>query len=42
LQVIPIEELSKLLSRVEGFQGHIQPTIIDTIAKGFGEEKNLI
>ena len=36
---IPIEELSKLLSRVEGFQGHIQPTIIDTIATGFEEEK---
>ena len=37
---IPIEELSKLLSRVEGLQGHIQPTIIDTIATGFEEEKN--
>jgi len=36
---IPIEELSKLLSRVEGFQGHIQPTIVDTIATAFEEEK---
>jgi hypothetical protein len=36
---IPIEELNKLLSRVEGLQGHIQPTIIDTIATGFEEEK---
>ena len=35
---IPIEELSKLLSRVEGLQGHIQPSIIDTIATGFEEE----
>ena len=35
---IPIEELNDLLSKVEGFGGHIQPTIIDKIAVGFGEE----
>jgi hypothetical protein len=35
---IPIEELTKLLSKVEGFGGHIQPTIVDKIAIGFGEE----
>jgi hypothetical protein len=35
---IPIEELNDLLSKVEGFGGHIQPTIIDKIATGFGEE----
>jgi len=35
---IPIEELNKLLKRVEGLQGHIQSTIIDTIATGFEEE----
>jgi hypothetical protein len=35
---IPMEELHKLLSKVEGLQGHIQPTIIDTIATGFEEE----
>lgn len=35
---IPIEELDKLLKRVEGLQGHIQSTIIDTIATGFEEE----
>ena len=37
---ISLEDLSKLLSRVEGFQGHIQPTIIDTVATGFEEENN--
>jgi len=36
---IPIEELNKLLSRIEGLQGHIQPTIIDTIAVTFEDEK---
>ena len=35
---IPLEELSTLLSKVEGFGGHIQPTIVDKIAIGFGEE----
>jgi hypothetical protein len=35
---IPMEELHKLLLRVEGFQGYIQPTIVDTIATGFEEE----
>lgn len=35
---IPLEELRKLQSKVEGLQGHIQPTIIDTIAAGFEEE----
>lgn len=37
---IPLEELLKLLSKIEGFQGHIQPTIIDTIATAFEEETN--
>jgi hypothetical protein len=35
---VPTEELNKLLLRVQGLQGHIQPTIIDTIATGFEEE----
>jgi hypothetical protein len=35
---IPIEELTDLLSKVEGFGGHIQPTIVDKVAVGFGEE----
>jgi hypothetical protein len=35
---IPLEELTTLLSKVEGFGGHIQPTIVDKIAIGFGEE----
>lgn len=35
---IPLEELDELLSKVEGFGGHIQPTIIDKIAIGYGEE----
>ena len=35
---IPTEELNSLLSRVEGLGGHIQPTIVDKIAVGFGEE----
>jgi hypothetical protein len=35
---IPLEELTILLSKVEGFGGHIQPTIVDKIAIGFGEE----
>ncbi len=35
---IPMEALQKLLSKVEGLQGHIQPTIIDTIAAVFEEE----
>jgi len=35
---IPIEDLQQLLSRVEGFEGHVQPSIIDTIAVGFEEE----
>lgn len=35
---IPIEELTNLLSKVEGFGGHIQPTIVDKIAIGFGED----
>lgn len=39
---IHMEELQKLLSKVEGLQGHIQPTIIDTIAAGFEEENESI
>jgi hypothetical protein len=35
---ISIEELNDLLSKVEGFGGHIQPSIIDKISVGFGEE----
>ncbi len=35
---IPLEELNKLLSKVEGFGGHIHPTIVDKIAIGYGEE----
>lgn len=35
---IPLEELDKLLFKVDGFGGHIQPTIVDKIAIGYGEE----
>ena len=35
---IPMEDLQHLLSRVEDLQGHVQATIIDTIAAGFEEE----
>jgi len=35
---IPMEDLQNLLSRVETFKGHVQPTIVDTIATGFEEE----
>jgi hypothetical protein len=35
---VPLEELNDLLSKVEGFGGHIQPTIVDKIAIGYGEE----
>ena len=35
---IPLEDLQHLLSRVEGFEGHVQPSITDTIAIGFEEE----
>lgn len=37
---ISTEELSNLLSKVEGFEGHIQPTILEKIAIGFEEEIN--
>jgi hypothetical protein len=39
---IPMEDLQKLLTKVEGLQGHIQPSIIDTIAAGFEEEAGSI
>jgi len=39
---IPVEELQRLLSQVEGLAGHIQPTIVDTIAVGFEEETESI
>lgn len=32
---IPIEDIEKLLARVEGLEGHIEPTILDAIAVGF-------
>jgi hypothetical protein len=35
---IPLEELNKLLAKVEDLGGHIHPTIIDKIAIGYGEE----
>jgi len=35
---VPLEELGKLLSKVQDFGGHIQPSIIDTIAIAYGEE----
>ena len=35
---IPLEDLNDLLSKVEGFGGHIQPTIIEKIAIGYGEK----
>lgn len=39
---IPVEELQRLLSKIEGLAGHIQPTIIDTIAVMFEEETGSI
>jgi len=35
---IPMEELGHLLSKVEGLEGHVQPTILDKVAIGFEEE----
>jgi hypothetical protein len=35
---ISMEDLQDLLSRVEGFEGHVQPTIVEKIAVGFEEE----
>ncbi len=35
---IPLEELLKLLAKVEDLGGHIHPTIVDKIAISFGEE----
>lgn len=35
---IPVEELHNLLQKVDGLGGHIQPTIIDTIAVESEEE----
>ncbi|SRR5579884_334057 len=35
---IPMGELDKLLHRVEGLEGHVQPTILDTIAIEAEEE----
>jgi hypothetical protein len=35
---IPLEELFTLLSKVEGFVGHIKPSIVEKTAIGFGEE----
>ncbi|TKJ26995.1 MAG: hypothetical protein CEE41_00655 [Hadesarchaea archaeon B3_Hades] len=35
---IPMEELDNLLRRVEGLEGHVQPTILDTIAIEVEEE----
>ncbi|TAK01170.1 hypothetical protein EPO44_09230 [bacterium] len=38
---IPSEALSELMTRVKGLGGHIQPTILDTIAITLEEEKDL-
>jgi hypothetical protein len=35
---IPMEDLQHLLSRLEGLEGHVQPSIVDKVAVGFGEE----
>jgi hypothetical protein len=35
---IPLESLNDLLLKVDGLEGHIQPTILDTIAVGIEEE----
>ncbi len=35
---IPMEELDNLLHRVEGLEGHVQPSIVDTIAIEVEEE----
>jgi hypothetical protein len=35
---IPLEELNKLLAKVQDLGGHIHPTIVEKIAIGYGEE----
>jgi hypothetical protein len=37
---IPSEDLSELMARVKGFGGHIQPTILDTIAIPLEDEED--
>jgi hypothetical protein len=37
---IPTEDLSELIGRVKGFGGHIQPTILDTIAIPLEDEED--
>jgi len=37
---IPSEDLSELIARVKGFGGHIQPTILDTIAIPLEDEED--
>lgn len=37
-EFLSIEELEELLKKVENLSGHIQPSILDTIAVGLGEE----
>lgn len=38
---IPIEALEDLLSKIEGFAGHVNPSIMERIAIGFEEENTL-
>jgi hypothetical protein len=37
---IPSEDLSELIGRVKGFGGHIQPSILDTIAIPLEDEED--
>jgi hypothetical protein len=37
---IPSEDLSELIARVKGFGGHIQPTILDTVAISLEDEED--
>ncbi len=37
---IPSEDLSELITRVKGFNGHIQPTILDTVAIALEDDED--
>jgi hypothetical protein len=38
---IPTEDLDGLMERVKGLGGHIQPSILDTVAIGLEDEEDL-
>ena len=37
---ISTEDLDELIERVKGFGGHIQPSILDTVALGIDDEED--